>query len=68
MDLKEVYTSLEKIEGGADLITAIKAEVQKINGEAAKSRTEIKTHAETIKKLETALTTLGLSNGDMAQG
>lgn len=31
MDLKDVYAKLEGIEGGADLITAIKAEVQKIS-------------------------------------
>ncbi len=68
MDLKDVYAKLEGIEGGADLITAIKAEVQKINGEAAKSRTEGKAFAEkaeaVTKKMTKVLSALELEDGD----
>lgn len=68
MDLKEVYAKLEGVEGGADLITAIKAEVQKINGEAAKSRTEGKTASEkaeaVAKKLTTVLSALDLEDSE----
>ena len=38
MDLKEVYTALEKVENGAELITAIKTEVNKLNNEAKRHR------------------------------
>lgn len=68
MDLKDVYAKLESVEGGADLITTIKAEVQKINGEAAKSRTEGKAFAEkaeaVTKKMNTVLSALEIEDGD----
>ena len=38
MELKEVYEKLEKVEGGAELITAIKTEMQKVNAEAKNHR------------------------------
>lgn len=31
MEMKEVYEKLEQMEGGAELITAIKSEVSKLN-------------------------------------
>ena len=48
MDLKEVYEKLEKVENGADFITAIKTEVAKINGEAAKHRNESKANTDKL--------------------
>ena len=38
MEMKEVYEKLEQMEGGAELITAIKSEVSKLNGEAKTNR------------------------------
>lgn len=68
MDLKEVYEKLEKVENGADFITAIKTEVAKINGEAAKHRNESKASTDkltaTNQKLSTVLSALGLEDGE----
>jgi hypothetical protein len=68
MDLKEVFEKLEKVESGADLITAIKTEVAKLNSEAAKHRSESKVSTEklttTSKKLSTVLSVLGLEDGE----
>ncbi len=68
MDLKEVYEKLEKVENGADLITAIKTEVAKVNGEPAKHRNENKANTDkltaTTQKLSTVLTALGLEDGE----
>ena len=68
MDLKEVYEKLEKVENGADLITAIKTEVAKVNGEAAKHRNENKASTDkltsTNQKLSTVLAALGLEDGE----
>ena len=36
MTLKEIYEALEKIDNGAELITGIKTEVNKLNNEAKK--------------------------------
>lgn len=34
MDLKDIYTKIEATEGGADLVAAIKSEIEKLNAEA----------------------------------
>jgi len=31
MDLKDIYTKIEATEGGADLVAAIKSEIEKLN-------------------------------------
>lgn len=38
MDLKDIYTKIEATEGGADLVAAIKSEIEKLNAEAKKHR------------------------------
>lgn len=38
MDIKDVYTALEKVENGAELIAAIKAETNKLSNEAKTHR------------------------------
>ncbi len=38
MEMKDVYEKLEQMEGGAELIAAIKSEVSKLNGEAKTNR------------------------------
>lgn len=38
MDMKDVYAALEKLDNGADLITAIKGEINTLNNEAKKNR------------------------------
>lgn len=40
MDMKEVYSALEKVENGVELITAIKGEINSLNNEAKKHRLE----------------------------
>ena len=39
MEMKQVYEALEKVENGADLIAAIKGEINTLNNEAKKHRT-----------------------------
>lgn len=51
MDLKDVYAKLEGIEGGADLITAIKAEVQKSTGRRPKVEPRAKPSPKKLKQL-----------------
>ena len=36
MEMKQVYEALEKVENGADLIAAIKGEINALNNEAKK--------------------------------
>lgn len=38
MEMKQVYEALEKVENGADLIAAIKGEINTLNNEAKKHR------------------------------
>ena len=38
MDMKDVYAALEKLDNAADLITAIKGEINTLNNEAKKNR------------------------------
>lgn len=68
MELKDVFAKLEGVDGGADLITAIKTEIQKINGEAAKNRTEGKAAAEkaeaVAKKMTAVLSALEIEDGE----
>ena len=64
MTLKEIYEKLETMEGGTELINAIKAEVAVINNEAAKHRNASKDSAAATKKLSTILSGLGLEDGD----
>ncbi len=61
MEIKQVYETLEKVENGADLITAIKAEINKLNNEAKNHRTA---GEQTDKKLKDILAGLGLVDGD----
>lgn len=37
MELKDIYTKIEATEGGADLVAAIKGEIEKLNAEAKKT-------------------------------
>lgn len=64
MTLKEIYERLEKVEGGTELISAIKAEVTVINNEAAKHRNASKESAAAAKKLSAILSGLGLDDGE----
>ncbi len=61
MEMKEVYEKLEQMEGGAELITAIKSEVSKLNGEAKANRENGDKSAAKIKAI---LENLGLEDGD----
>lgn len=63
MELKEVYDKLEKVEGGAELITAIKAEMQKVNAEAKGHREKGDKAAARTKAI---LESLGLEDTDEA--
>ena len=38
MDIKDVYAALERLGNGADLITAIKGEINTLNNKAKKNR------------------------------
>ena len=61
MTLKEIYEALEKIDNGAELITGIKTEVNKLNNEAKKHREAGEQNAIKAKALIEAL---GLQDGD----
>lgn len=61
MELKEVYTALEKVENGAELITAIKAEVNKLNNEAKRHR---EAGEQSGKKLKDVLEAIGIADDD----
>ena len=60
MEMKEVYEKLEQMEGGAELITAIKSEVSKLNGEAKANRENGDKSAAKVKAI---LENLGLEDG-----
>ena len=51
MDMKDVYAALEKLDNGADLITAIKGEINTLNNEAKKNRIAGEHTAEKLKNL-----------------
>ena len=61
MELKDVYTALEKVENGAELITAIKAEINTLNNEAKKNRIAGEQNA---TKLKNVLEAVGLADSD----
>ena len=51
MDMKDVYAALEKLDNGADLITAIKGEINTLNNEAEKNRVAGEHTAEKLKNV-----------------
>ncbi len=59
MEMKEVYEKLEQMEGGAELITAIKSEVSKLNSEAKTNRENGDKSAAKVKSI---LENLGLED------
>lgn len=61
MTLKEIYEALEKVDNGAELITGIKTEINKLNNEAKKHREAGEQNAIKAKALIEAL---GLQDGD----
>lgn len=61
MELKDVYTALEKVENGAELITAIKAEINTLNNEAKKHRIA---GEQSTTKLKSILDAVGLTDGE----
>lgn len=52
MTLSEVYEALGKQEGGEAIVSAIKAEISKVNAEAAKQRTAKNASDAKITELE----------------
>lgn len=63
MELKNVYEALEKVENGAEMITAIKTEITKLNGEAKAHREKGDRSAARTKSI---LESLGLEDTDEA--
>ena len=61
MDMKDVYAALEKLDNGADLITAIKGEINTLNNEAKKNRIA---GEHTAEKLKDVLAGLDLEDAD----
>lgn len=61
MDIKDVYTALEKVDNGAELIAAIKAETNKLSNEAKTHRQSGEKSAAKVKAL---LASLGLEDSD----
>lgn len=61
MEMKQVYEALEKVENGADLIAAIKGEINALNNEAKKHRTA---GEQSATKLKSILEAVGLDDGD----
>ena len=58
MEMKQVYEALEKVENSADLIAAIKGEINTLNNEAKKHRTE---GEQSTTKLKSVLEAVGLA-------
>lgn len=61
MEMKQVYEALEKMENGAELITAIKSEINVLNNEAKRHRTA---GEQSATKLKNVLEAAGLADGD----
>ena len=61
MDIKEVYTKLESVENGAEMIAAIKAETNRLSNEAKGHRQSNDKNAAKIKAI---LENLGLEDAD----
>ena len=57
MEMKQVYEALEKVENGADLIAAIKGEINTLNNEAKKHRMA---GEQSATKLKSILEAVGL--------
>lgn len=67
MELKEVFEKLAGMDGGAELESAIKAEVTKLRGEAAAARTKSNDVVKELKeKYQSIIETLGLQDDDQA--
>ena len=61
MEIKDIFAALEKVENGAEMIAAIKAEIASVNNEAKKHRQV----SDTISaKNKAILEALGLEDGD----
>jgi len=63
MNYKEALEAIEKIEGGADILTAIKTETARLNAEAKKNR---ESGDKQTKKVTEILAALGLDDGEDA--
>ena len=61
MELKDVFAMLEKVENGAEAITTIKSETNRLNNEAKGHRLANEKSTGRIKDL---LASLGLEDGD----
>lgn len=61
MDIKEVYTKLETVENGAEMIAAIKAETNRLSNEA---KTHRQSNDKNTAKIKSILENLGLEDGD----
>ena len=61
MEIKDIYTNLEKVENGAEMIAAIKAEIASANNEAKKHR---QSQESLTAKNKAILEALGLEDGD----
>lgn len=61
MEIKDVYTALEKLDNGADLIAAIKAETNKLSNEA---KTHRQSGEKSSAKVKALLESLGLEDSD----
>lgn len=61
MELKDVFAKLESLEGGTDMITAIKAETARLAGEAKTHRVS---GEQAVAKAQALLTAFGLTDGD----
>lgn len=51
MEMKQVYEALEKVENGADLIAAIKGEINTLNNKAKKNHTAGEQSATKLKSI-----------------
>lgn len=58
MTLAELYAALEKLENGAEMVSTIKGEISRLNGEAAKYRTGKNESDAKITELEAQVTEL----------
>lgn len=58
MTLAELYAALEKLENGAEMVSTVKGEISRLNGEAAKYRTGKNESDAKIAELEAQVTEL----------
>ena len=68
MDLKEIYAKLETMDGGADIMAAVKSEIEKLNAEAKTHRENgaaaLKAQESALSKYSAILEALGLEDKD----